>query len=299
LGAKDQADTLGKTSFDFFPRPFAEKFYADDLQIIRSGNSMIEKEEIVVSLASGNPAWHLTTKVPLRNREGILIGLLGVSRDITERKRDEEKIKSLLAERELILKEVHHRIKNNMGTMISLLSLQANTTKEPSALRVLMDAENRLRSMEVLYDKLYRSENLREISAKDYLPTLIRQIVDVFPNGGNVKTVARIDDFIIGVKELSSLGIIVNEILTNTMKYAFVGKESGLIEVTASKIENRVTITMGDDGVGIPESVDIGNSKGFGLMLVDSLTRQLNGSMRIERGKGTRFILEFGDGPSP
>jgi two-component sensor histidine kinase len=229
----------------------------------------------------------------VKKPEGKIIGLVGISRDITERKHAEENIKTLLAEKELLLKEVHHRIKNNMGTMMSLLSLQANTIHDSSTVTALKDAQNRLRSMEVLYDKLYRSENLRSITVNDYLPPLIKEIVNIFPNSDTVKIETKIDDFVLGVRELSSLGIIVNELLTNTMKHAFAGKEKGLITVSASKQGKRATIIIGDNGVGIPESVDIESSTGFGLMLVGTLTKQLQGSIRIERKEGTNFILEF------
>jgi PAS domain S-box-containing protein len=222
-----------------------------------------------------------------------LTHIISVTRDITERKRAEDKIKALLREKELLLKEVHHRIKNNMSSLMSLLSLQSNALKNPEAVGALLEAKDRMRSMGVLYDKLYRSENLREMSIKDYLPPLVDEIVGVFPNRGLVKVETRVDDIVLGVKALSPLGIIVNELITNAMKYAFAGRESGSISVSASAKDGRVTLIVEDDGNGIPESVDIENSSGFGLQLVGMLTAQLDGAMRIERRKGARFVLEF------
>jgi PAS domain S-box-containing protein len=213
--------------------------------------------------------------------------------DITERKRVEDKINALLREKELLLKEVHHRIKNNMSSMISLLSLQSTALKNPEAVAALLEARDRMRSMGVLYDKLYRSENLREMSIKDYLPPLVDEIVGVFPNRDLVKIDKRIDDIVLGVKALAPLGIIVNELITNAMKHAFAGRESGSINVSASAKDGRVTLIVEDDGGGIPESVDIENSSGFGLQLVSILTAQLDGAIRIERRKGARFVLEF------
>jgi two-component sensor histidine kinase len=165
--------------------------------------------------------------------------------------------------------------------------------KNPKAVTALLEAKDRMRSMGVLYDKLYRSENLREMSIKDDLPSLVDEIVGVFPNRGLVKVEKRIDDIMLGVKALSPLGIIVNELITNAMKHAFAGRESGSINVSASAKDGRVTLIVEDDGVGIPESVDIENSSGFGLQLVGMLTAQLDGTIRIERRKGARFVLEF------
>ncbi|MGV8122298.1 MAG: PAS domain S-box protein [Candidatus Xenobiia bacterium LiM19] len=210
-----------------------------------------------------------------------------------ERMDAEERIKGLLAEKELLLQEVHHRIKNNMNTMIGLLSLQARKMENPTAAGALMEARSRLRSMGVLYDKLYRSENLNEVSMKDYLRSLINDIAGIFPDSESLKIETRIDDFVLPVRVVSPLGIIVNELLTNAMKYAFTDRDECIIAVTAQCRDNHVTLVFEDNGNGIPESVDIHTSGGFGLMLVGMLVEQLNGSIRIERNGGTAFILEF------
>lgn len=210
-----------------------------------------------------------------------------------ERMDAEERIKGLLAEKELLLQEVHHRIKNNMNTMIGLLSLQARKMGNPTAAGALMEARSRLRSMGVLYDKLYRSENLNEVSMKDYLLSLINDIAGIFPDSESLKIETRIDDFVLPVRVVSPLGIIVNELLTNAMKYAFTDRDECIIAVTAQFRDNHVTLVFEDNGNGIPESVDIHTSGGFGLMLVGMLVEQLNGSIRIERNRGTAFILEF------
>ena len=249
--------------------------------------------EYRVRHVDGSWRWHSSSAVPLKDKSGVIVGFEGIASDIHEHKEAEEQIKRLLVEKELLLREVHHRIKNNMNTMMSLLSLQSRTMRDPLAMAALEDAGARLRSMATLYDKLYRSENFKEISARDYLPSLMKEIMEVFPGSAKVRVETQIADFVFHVKELASLGILVNEILTNTMKYAFAGRAQGLVRVTASNEENRVTVTVEDDGVGIPESVDIDNSTGFGLMLVGTLAKQMNGTIRIERGCGTKFVLEF------
>jgi two-component sensor histidine kinase len=151
-----------------------------------------------------------------------------------------------------------------------------------------------MRSMGVLYDKLYRSENLREMSVKNFLPPLVDDIVGNFPNSAAVKIEKYIDDFVLDVKVLSPLGIITNELITNAMKYAFIGRDDGVITVAASTKDNRMTLTVQDNGNGIPDSVDIESSTGFGLKLVGILAKQLHGTVRIESGNGTSIILEFG-----
>jgi two-component sensor histidine kinase len=203
------------------------------------------------------------------------------------------KVNALLAEKELLLKEVHHRIKNNMNTVTGIMSLQIDTLKEPSAIAALNDARGRVASMMLLYDKLYRSDDLKELSFKEYISPLVDEIVENFPNNGIVKTEKNIADFIIDAKRLSTLGIIVNEIITNIMKYAFAGRSNGLITVSAVSSDNLVTITIADDGIGIPEYIDIAKADSFGLQLLDMMTEQLRGEIKIVRGSGTKFIIEF------
>ncbi len=243
---------------------------------------------------TGEYRWILDCgKIVKRDLEGNPVRACGIHQDITEEIEHGERIEALLSEKELILKEVHHRIKNNMNTISSLLTLQAQSIKDPLAVGSLEDARSRVQSLQLLYDKLYRSVGFRSLSVKDYLPALVHEIIGNFPDGKTVKVVDSIQDFMLDAKELQPVGIIINELLTNTMKYAFKGREGGLIAVSAWKADGLVAICVQDDGNGIPESVSIGNSTGFGLQLVQALTRQLQGTIRIERGNGTRVVLEF------
>ncbi len=205
----------------------------------------------------------------------------------------ETEIRALLEEKELLLKEVHHRIKNNMSTIASLLSLQAGLSLDRATIGALEEAGNRLRSMTTLYDVLYRTPRYTELSVNDYLPPLIDDILSNFPRTAPLRVIKRVDDFILGVKKLQPLGIIVNELLTNAMKYAFPEPGDDEIEVSATKQDMRVTVVVQDNGKGIPEAMDFEASAGFGVTVVQALAKQLGGSIRIERSRGTRVVLEF------
>jgi PAS domain S-box-containing protein len=219
--------------------------------------------------------------------------ILVAATDITGRKNAEVKIQHLLNEKEILLREVHHRIKNNMSSIESLLSLQLRRVQLPETISALQDATSRIKSMGVLYEKLYRSANFNEISIKDYLLTLINEVIWLFPNQASVKIQQKINDFIIDARVSFPLGIIINELLTNSMKHAFKNQTKNRITVTANCKNQHATITIQDNGVGIPESVDFTNSTGFGLQLVTLLTEQIDGQLRLERGKGTKVIIEF------
>jgi len=230
---------------------------------------------------------------PIKNIHGSIIGLTCFLINNTRQKKAQEKIKNLLSEKELLLKEVHHRIKNNMNTISSLLSLQASAVKDVSAVQALQDAGNRIKSMSLLYDKLYLSPSYTELSIHEYLSPLINQVVGNFPDGKNVKIKENFTSFMLDVKCLQPLGVIINELLTNIMKYAFRGKDTGSISVSATYIEGHVTVSVQDDGIGINENITFENSTGFGLHLVHALAQQLDGTIRLEREAGTRVVLDF------
>ena len=280
---------------DLFPMVTAEEDIAlvtNRFQEALRGDSG-ENLEFRALRKDGSRFWVSLFWQPIYDSNGCSLGFRTSAQDITERKKAEARIKELLAEKELLLKEVHHRIKNHMGTMMNMLELQSIKLKDPLAITALMDARNRMQSMGMLYDKLSLSESFREISIQDYLPPLIGEIVGVFHNKSKVTIETDIADFLISARKLSSLGIIVNELTTNAMKYAFTGKDNGVIKISASLKDNIAAVIFEDNGSGIPESVDFDRSTEFGLQLIKLLTKELKGTIRLERQQGTRFILEF------
>jgi PAS domain S-box-containing protein len=291
FGISDQSELLGKTDFDFFTKEHAQQAYEDEQELMRTGEILMTEEK--ETWPNKSDTWAYTIKLPIKGKDGGIVGTFGISRDITKIKNTEEKIENLLKEKELILKEVHHRMKNNMNTISSLLAIQASTLADPQAKKALNDAWSRIQSMMILYDKLYQSSTFAEISLKEYLLPLVEQIIGNFPNSGIVKIESKIDKLILGIQKLQPLGIIINELITNIMKYAFIGRNSGIISLVASEKNNGVFLTIQDNGNGIPEGIDFQKSTGFGLTLVGMLIQQIEGSIRIERGNGTKIIIEF------
>ncbi len=281
---------IGKTFWDIYPKEHADYRYEATKRVFQTGES--ESLEVEVPLPDKTLYFYATAN-PIKDETGNVILSLTHAVDITKRKLAEEKVKSLLAEKELVLKEVHHRIKNNMNTMMSLLSLQAGNASDDFAKSALLDAEMRMQSMELLYDKLYHSVEFNRLSVAMYLPALVDEVVENFPNSKMVTIEKNFQNFILDVKHLQPLGMIINELLTNSMKYAFQGRDHGNITVSATTIDAMVTINIQDDGNGIPESVSFENSNGFGLQLVKALTKQIGGTIRIERGNGTKVQLVF------
>ncbi len=274
------------------PETALTMIHPDDLNIFLEGaeNGYLEYRQ---RTKKGDYRWLSNHTIVTNDDSGRPLYRDGNIRDITGQKQSEEKIRKLLEEKDLILKEVHHRLKNNMNTINSLLIIQAGTLKDSPAIEALNDASRRVRSMMFLYDKLYLASSGDNISVKEYLSSLVDEIVANFPNSPSVKIGKKIDDFTLNVKTAQTLGVIINELLTNIMKYAFTGRTEGLIKVSALIKDNLVSVTVEDNGSGLPVSVDFENSTGFGLKLIGMMVKQINGAIRIERVNGTRIILEF------
>lgn len=225
---------------------------------------------------------------------GVVNGFFVLVIDITEQKEAEEKVLSLLNEKELLLKEVHHRIKNNMGSIASLLYLQSDTLEDPAAIEAIQDARSRVISMMGIYEMLYRSEDCRSVSVLEYLADLVEKISSTYIKNRRISIEKDIEDFRLDSSMLFPSGMIINELLTNALKYAFPDGRSGSIMIRMKKLCGRtVEISVKDSGIGLPDAVQIAKSKGFGLSLVNMLVQQLNGKLKIVKNGGTEFRIVF------
>ncbi len=226
--------------------------------------------------------------------EGKSKKLTGIFQDITDQKQKEALIKNLLNEKEMILKEVHHRIKNNMNTISSLLDMQAHHIQNQEIRTILADAVSRIHSMMVLYDKLYLSKNQNSVSLKEYLPTLLTEIIRIFSSNKSIELVLDIDDLVLTPRYLSPMGIMLNELITNSMKYAFRSRSGGKIFVEAKQSNIGIYFSYSDDGPGYPDFTIIDKSNGFGFTLIRLIAKQLRTDINFREKSGrTEVILEF------
>lgn len=205
----------------------------------------------------------------------------------------EEALMKQLNEKEILLKETHHRIKNNISSIAGLLSLQAGSTENPQAVSALNVAISRVRSMTALYDKMLLSDDFQQIPVAVYLGDLTDSVIDFFAGSLVITVEKRFDDFSLDTKTLFPLGIILNELLTNTLKYAFAGRRQGTVRVSATREAQKVRLTVQDDGNGLPGGFDSNTPGKFGLTLVKMLSEQLGGHLQIESRAGTFFSVEF------
>ncbi len=204
------------------------------------------------------------------------------------------KLHKHITEKDMLLKEVHHRIKNNMAAMESLLNLQASNTGNQAASEVIGNARNRLHSMGLLYEKLYKIGAVNEMPAADYLAPLLEEIIRVSSANKNIQVETHFDSSIFTAKILSTFGIILNELVTNSLKYAFPDERAGIIHVRCTVVsEDTAEFIYSDNGIGLPEQVVSGKQSGLGMMLIRSLAEQCNGTININGGMGTTIRLLF------
>ncbi|MBI4813898.1 MAG: PAS domain S-box protein [Methanobacterium sp.] len=219
---------------------------------------------------------------------------LSIARDITERNRMKEKIQLSLEEKEMLLREIHHRVKNNLMIISSLLNLQSRYIKDEEVLNVFKDSQNRARSMALIHDRLYQSSHLKSIDIGEYIQTLASDLFRTYATDSDrVKLNFNVEEVMIDINTMIPLGLIVNELLSNCLKHAFPNDRSGQIDIGFHYNHPKYRLTVTDNGVGFPENIDYKNTKSLGLRLVNILTDQIDGNIELKRDKGTEFTIEF------
>jgi len=282
-------------------KPFIEFIHPDDRETVINSflKALEDKRKVTTGLQfrivaeNGESYWFELNARSHFDDNGSYTGEEGVLRDITGRKQAESEIKNLLAEKELLLREVHRRIKNSLNIIRGLIVQQLSAPTEQPVQTLLRSSESRIQRMITLYEKLYCAENFRDLSIREYFKILMEELTEHFPGIGSIEIKTEIEDFKLNVRFISPLGIIAEELLSNILKHAFNGRERGVITISASQRDEHVHIAIQDNGTGMPESVSFENSTGLGLGLVMLLVRQINGSISIDRNDGTRFTLDF------
>ena len=235
-------------------------------------------------------------KAPFWDENCDLIGTVGCARVVTKERQAEEQIKRSLQEKEVLLREIHHRVKNNLQVVSSLLNMQARNARDKDTIEILFEARDRISTMSLIHSQLYESSDLAEINMKGFVDLLLGQLLQSYPVGyTRIANVVRVDDYPLPISTAVPVGLIINELLSNALKHAFEGKDEGTIEVSLTASEDgRINLTVSDDGVGLPPGFDIDTSKTLGLRLVKILTEdQLQGTLEVTSDGGATFKTEF------
>lgn len=219
----------------------------------------------------------------------------GIGQDITSKKLSEEGLKNSLQEKEVLLKEVHHRVKNNMQVISSILNLQSSYVEDEKVLGILKESQNRIKSMAFIHERLYRTKDFSKLQFSDYVENLCQSLVSTYVERDiNVEMKFDLDEIYLNLDSAIPCGLILNELISNSLKYAFVGMVEGVIKISLKeKNNNMILLTVEDNGKGIDEGINIEKTDTLGLQLVHTLTEQLEGKISLYRDKGSRFDIQF------
>jgi PAS domain S-box-containing protein len=290
---KPENELLGLCAWDLLLPEVAERRRAYGDEVVQTGKSVRFEDE-------RDGIWNDNTYWPVFDENGKVVKIAIFAFDITERKQMEVNLRALLSEKEVLLKEVHHRVKNNLAAIIALLDLEAHALDDEPARSTFLALSTRIRSMALVHEQLYRSENFSRIMFQDYLESLIAHIQSSYACSGNIHISVTAKGVVMGLDDAVPCGLFLTELVTNAFKYAFpegrsrFGSESCEIAVSSEWDGQVYTLTVADNGVGLPADMDWMNTKTMGLSLVKMLGQhQLQGRIELDRTCGTTFRLRF------
>ena len=290
------AQHFGKTPQDLVGRRLLD--FVDDADRAAAAAhlaSMLQRKAAASGInrmrsAAGAARWVSWVNRPLLGADGEVQAIQSVGRDITEQHQAEQGLRAALAERETLLKEVYHRVKNNLQMVQSLLSLQQRALPDPLAQRALQDSARRVRAMAMVHEKLYQTGNLGSVPLRDYTADLLRQIDEATgASRQGVSLHAEVLELTCQPDIAIPYGLILTELVTNTMEHAFVGRETGRVQVVLALLEEVPVLSVSDDGVGLPAGFDISAPASMGLQLASALAIQLGGRLHATSVAGSQF----------
>jgi PAS domain S-box-containing protein len=254
-------------------------------------NGSVRNYPLEIQNKNGKSVPVLYNATTYKNESGEIIGVFAAARDINELKKAEDKLKASLNEKELLLKEIHHRVKNNMQIISSLLSLQSKYIEDNSTIQILKESEVRIKAMSLVHEAIYLSDNLSSIPFQSYIQRLVMDII-IHYNTQWITPKFNIEDINFNIETAIPCGLIITEIVTNSIKYAFLNNE-GVISVEFTREMDKLKLTVSDNGRGLPEHLLHEKSNSLGLLLVEMLVNQLEGELKIDNRNGTTFTIIF------
>jgi len=245
--------------------------------------------------------YHIPDKSGLKYYEARIKKLndfevLCIVRDITEKRQAQDKIKKSLKEKDVLLKEIHHRVKNNLQIVSSLLSLQSRYIKEPGSVEIFKESQTRIKSMALIHEKLYQTGDLTRIDLAEYVNELVSDLFRSYSvNTYLIKYKIKSNSILLDINTAIPCGLIINELVTNSIKHAFPDNVQGELYIEIKCERDYFIIKVQDNGIGFPKELDLNNIKTLGLQLVTNLTNQLEGEIELSREDGTCFQIKFKD----
>jgi PAS domain S-box-containing protein len=292
MGSPSAEATKQINAFEFDPLKGAG-FSAAFSRCVESGEPIIHEHPYI---SRWGKSLHLNLRLnPVRDARGAVTGAQGTVEDISKQKLAEEKLTASLHEKEVMLKEIHHRVKNNLQVVSSILNIQAGYTQDKQIISVFSESQNRIRSMAFVHEMLYGSEDLAQIGLNDYIQKMADYLNKFYDASKKISIAMDLEEVTLGVDKAIPFGLILNELLTNCIKHAFPDAKGGKIRIDLRLEKGDVVFILCDNGVGLPLDLDIKAVKSLGLTLVCSLVKQLKGTIDIHSDGGAQFKITFPD----
>jgi len=286
-----EGSLVGTNPLDLIHPDDREQVRADIEEVFEKKNPGTPSEFRIL-MADGN---YLPVESIAHNMfdEPSVEGIVVTTHPIKERKKMENAIKSSLNEKEILLKEIHHRVKNNMQIISSLLNLQKEYVDDFEAINVLQESQNRVKTMSIIHEKLYQSDDLTHINIKEYIEKLINDLLYSYAVT-NVQEILDIKEIKMNIETALPCGLIISELVSNSLKYAYPHKNSiNKLKITLNEINGKFELIISDNGVGLPPNFDYKNTESLGLQLVNNLVDQLDGEIELKQNSGTEFRIVF------
>jgi len=261
-------------------------------------NGKTQHLEIKLTNSRGGENWYEIFLNPVYMEYKKINEISCIAFEITKRKETEDRLLSSLKDKEVLLKEVHHRVKNNLQVISSILSLQTSYVRDKKTLGILQESQNRIKSMSFIHESLYQNEDFTSIKISEYVTTLTQNLLYSYRmKGENISLKTSFDDVYLNIDQAIPCGLIINELVSNALKYAFKEADEGIILVELLQSGDKIKLHVSDNGVGLPSSVDIELSDTLGFQLVHALVDQLDGDIEVYREKGTKYLITFEQNP--
>ncbi len=283
---------------DVIGRNFADFVHPDDLPGLlesykRTLAGEIEPYEYRI-FDKDKSVRYIRTSSTLMFHNGVPVGITGLMSDITEKKLGEERLKASLREKETLLREIHHRVKNNLQVVSSFLHLQSRDVSDPATLELFRNSEGRIRSMALIHEQLYRSDSLSLIDFSKYIEGLVRYLHGMYQSRDvRITPTVKADTIHLSIDRAIPCGLLLNEILSNSFKHAFRGRERGAISVEFGRRNEHYVLSVADDGVGFPPELTGSNASTLGFQIITALVDQIGGTMEVRNDAGACVTVSF------
>lgn len=288
-------ELVGNNAFDFF--------HPDDFELVDEAHKVLyenpgNNETVTVAYRkktkSGEYKWVETvSRASLNPEDNTIVEIQSNTRDISTRKKHEQELEYAVHEKNVLLQEIHHRVKNNLAVISGLLQIQQFETEDEALNKILGNSVSRIKSMALIHEKLYRSKSLSHLEFDDYLKDLISTISRSQTHNNNFEIQIESDKTILNVNQGVPCALILNEIISNAIEHAFVGREHGTIWVSLKENGDRITISIKDDGIGIPDGLLEKRRQSMGLTIIQTLIKQLHSKLEVIVDNGTKFSFSF------